>query len=146
MKEVNALIDSSMSEKTYYFSYSSGIKNRNKTKNREMLREPKKMSDIAVGFDLDVDSNMTYTEDPISVKERPRQEVTIKDRVFAFFKVLFNLVSINNKVFYENQHHIKCPAGYLNNLLNSNMNNAMSLDYANKDITDDSDFILPRWT
>ena len=146
MKDVNALIDSSMSEKTYYFSYSSGIKNRNKTKNREMLKEPKKLSDIALGFDLDVERNMTYTEDPISVKERPRRQVSIIDRVFAFFKVLFNVVSINNKVFYENQHHIKCPAGYLNNLLNSNMNNVMSLDYANKDITDDSDFILPRWT
>jgi len=42
--------------------------------------------------------------------------------------------------------HIRCPADHLNNILNPNMNNANAIDWANKDITDDSDMILPRWT
>ena len=61
-------------------------------------------------------------------------------------KVLGNFVSINNKVFFENQTLLRCPADYLNNCLNPKMNNLEGLDYANKDLTDDSDMILPRWT
>jgi hypothetical protein len=38
------------------------------------------------------------------------------------------------------------PADFLNNLLNPKMNNLMAIDYANKDITYESDMILSRWT
>lgn len=41
MKDVNSLISSAMSDKTYYFSYAAGVRNVNKCKEREILKEPK---------------------------------------------------------------------------------------------------------
>ena len=68
------------------------------------------------------------------------------ERFLAGVKLLANFVSINNKVFYENCLYIKPPSEYLNNLHSSSMNNVMALDYAVKDLTHDSDYILPRWS
>jgi len=61
-------------------------------------------------------------------------------------KVLGNFVSVHNKVFFESQTHLRPPATFLNNLINSKMNNIEAIDYANKDWIEDSDYILPRWT
>lgn len=55
MKEINAKIILGMSDKTYYFSYASGIKNKNKMKQRELFNEPKHISKMSIGFDLDID-------------------------------------------------------------------------------------------
>ena len=55
MKETNSKINSSMSSSTYYFSYAAGIKNKTKMKAREILSEPKRLSKIGMGFDLDID-------------------------------------------------------------------------------------------
>ena len=62
MKEVNSLINSAISDKTYYFSYAAGIRNVNKTKQREILKEPKRVSRMTTGFDIDVFDNMQFTE------------------------------------------------------------------------------------
>jgi hypothetical protein len=34
----------------------------------------------------------------------------------------------------------------LNNLINPNMNNVTSIDYAQRDFIDDTDFMIPRYT
>ena len=44
-----------MSDQTYYFSYAEGIRKRNKCKQREMLKEPKRISNSVMGFDINVD-------------------------------------------------------------------------------------------
>lgn len=68
------------------------------------------------------------------------------DRILTTTKYLANVVSINNKVFFENCLHVRCPADYINNIKNPNMNNVTAIDYANKDLCHDSDYILPRWS
>ncbi len=41
MKDVNAKINSAMTDQTYYFAFSAGIKNQTKMKAREVFKEPK---------------------------------------------------------------------------------------------------------
>eukprot|EP00347_Sterkiella_histriomuscorum_P020360 403338107 len=146
MKDINSRISEGMSSSTYYFTYAAGIRNKKKTKQREVLQEPKQLSKIAMGFDLDIDHHMKFNEHHDKIPKRLRESPGFIERIITMFKVLSNIVSINNKVFYENLTILQCPAKYLNNILNPNMNNTQSFDYANKDLTDDSDMILPRWT
>lgn len=70
MKDINAKINSSMSENTYYFSYAAGVKNINIKKKREMLLEPSKLSNKGMGFDLDVESNLQFTQKSSKTKRR----------------------------------------------------------------------------
>lgn len=147
MKDINAKINSAMSSSTYYFSYAAGVKNKNFAKKRETLLEPQRTSSKAMGFDLEIENNLSFTEEAKRTKQRPEGEgVGIVDRVMMTLKVLSNVVSINNKTFFENFTLLRCPAQYLNNLFNPKMNNIESLDYAQKDLTHDSDMILSRWT
>lgn len=62
MKETNTKINSSMNNNTYYFSYAAGIKNKNKMKARELLHEPKRISKLGLGFDLDIDQYLDFSE------------------------------------------------------------------------------------
>ncbi len=55
MKDSNVLVNSGISNKTYYFSYAAGVKDKNIMKARERLREPSKTSELSAGFDLNVD-------------------------------------------------------------------------------------------
>lgn len=68
------------------------------------------------------------------------------ERLLMALKVAGNFVSVNNKVFYENQLHIPPPASFLDNLLNPNMNNINEFDYTNTDISQESDYVLSRWS
>lgn len=102
MKDANAKISSAMSDQTYYFSYAAGIKNKNKSKQREVFNEPRQLSKMSVGFDIDVDLNMKMCENPVKVPRRPKESPGFIERIFTMIKVLTNVVSINNKVFYEN--------------------------------------------
>jgi len=62
-----------------------------------------------------------------------------------FFKVVTNPVTLycrlwsDSFTFYE-------PVEHLSNLKNSSMNNLSAIDYANRDLTEDSDGVLPKWT
>ena len=60
------------------------------------------------------------------------------------FKVLCNLLSIIEKIYFENFHHLNLGIEYLNNRLNPRMNNLLAIDYAVRDWIDDTDLILPR--
>ena len=51
--EINAKAARGMNQSTYYFSYAEGIRKRNVMKQREMLREPAKISRSSIGFDLE---------------------------------------------------------------------------------------------
>jgi len=50
------------------------------------------------------------------------------------------------KAVFENFLHLKPPGDYLDNIKNPNMNNITSIDYTVKDLTFDSDLVLPRWS
>jgi hypothetical protein len=77
--------------------------------------------------------------------KKPKNGISILDRWLTTLKISHNPVSVCMKTFSENLLHLPPPADHLNNLLNPNMNNIMSIDYTNKDLTHDSDMILPRW-
>ena len=57
---------------------------------------------MSMGFDIDVESNMKYSENIEKIPRRPTDSPSWYERIMMMFKVLFNVVSINNKVFFEN--------------------------------------------
>lgn len=60
------------------------------------------------------------------------------------FKVLGNLLSIVEKISFDQMSHLNIGIDYLNNRLNANMNNLTSIDFAVRDWIDDTDLILSR--
>lgn len=60
MKDLNALFE--VCDSTYYFSLAAAVPAKNKMKQREILSEPKRLSSMGAGFDLDVDRNLYFTE------------------------------------------------------------------------------------
>ncbi len=60
--DINAKIALGMSKSTYYISYAEGIRKRNRCKQRDILKEPKKLSNISTGFDLDTEIHLKYHE------------------------------------------------------------------------------------
>ena len=71
--------------------------------------------------------------------------MTSWDRIYMFFRWIFNPLSIYHKLFLQNFTSFKQPK-YLNNLFNPNMNNLTALDYQNQHHVDDNDGILSRWS
>ena len=61
-------------------------------------------------------------------------------------KIAANAVSVTVKSHFNDQLHLRPPADHLDNAKFPNMNNIMSIDYANKDQTHDIDMILARWS
>lgn len=55
-----------------------------------------------------------------------------------------NILSINQKLHYDNMHGIKWNINWLDNRINPMMNNLMSIDHATRDYIDDTDYLLPR--
>ena len=143
--DINAKAVEGMSSSTYYFSYSEGIRKRNRCKQREALREPSKSSRSGVGFDLDCVINLKYHGSPNEIANKPRVPTTPYERLLANIKLAISVVSFVLKYLFENLLHLPPPAEHLNNLLNSKMNNLTAIDYANKDLTHDGDQVLPRW-
>ena len=79
------------------------------------------------------------------IKGGARQRLGTWDRIYSFFRCLLNPLSVYHKLFLPNFLHYQQPK-YLNNLFNPNMNNVVSIDYANYDQTRDNDGVLSRWT
>ena len=75
---------------------------------------------------------------------KPKSKLTKWEWFGSFLKTFSNVISVWDKLFLSNYTDYKPPA-HLNHLFNPNMNNVMSIDYSNKDITE-SDGVLPRWT
>jgi hypothetical protein len=63
---------SDLCDKTYYFSYAEGIRKRNITKKREIFNEPKKLSNSAIGFNLDISHDLKYSELSQGIKQKPK--------------------------------------------------------------------------
>lgn len=61
-------------------------------------------------------------------------------------KLLTNILSILIKTHYDAiRTGIDYGIAHLDNRLNKNMNNLMSIDFANRDNVDDTDYLLPRF-
>ena len=67
------------------------------------------------------------------------------NRIYSFFRCLFNPLSVYHKLYLPNFMSYKQPK-YLDNLFNPNMNNAVALDYANYFNTLDNDGVISRYT
>ena len=87
---------------------------------------------MALGFDSDVIRNLRLLGQVRKFKRGAKQIMGTWDRVYSFFRQLFNPLSIYHKLFLPNFTNYRPPI-YLNNLFNPNMNNATSIDFANYD-------------
>ena len=132
-------------ESTYYFSYTTGERNRTRaTALEEVLKEPQKSTEIMLGFDSDLVQNLKLfgsTRKP----GNQRKPLTIFDRIGAYAKGVYNPVSIWNKAYMQNNLDYATKPS-LNNLFNPNMNNIEAIDYSNKSQQNDSDGVIPRWS
>ena len=116
-------------------------------KQREILKEPKQSANYGAGFDLDVSQHVLFHKDSRSVPGKSRTHGTSLFEMFLVnSKLCYNVVALTMKCFFENLTDFRPPADFLDNLMNSDMNNVTAIDYANKDFTHDSEQILARWT
>lgn len=60
--------------------------------------------------------------------ERPEKELTQKEYILAFIKIVTNPLSMMNKYFADNFSYGTPPA-HLNNIINSDMNNVTAIDF-----------------
>jgi hypothetical protein len=70
--------------------------------------------------------------------------ITFFEKLRVNIKICCNILSLNQKLHYDNQHGIKLNINWLDNRLNPMMNNLMSIDHATRDYIDDTDYLLPR--
>ena len=61
-----------------------------------------------------------------------------------FLKFSTNLISITHKLEVDNHWGVDILVKELNSRLNPNMNDLMAIDYAIRDLIDDTDYMLPR--
>jgi len=54
------------------------------------------------------------------------------------------ILSLNQKLHFDNMHGTNLGLPHLDNRLNQNMNNLMAIDHANRDWIDDTDSLVPR--
>ncbi len=66
MKNTNAKLG--VCDKTYYFTYAAGIRERNRMKKREMLTEVSQASKRSLGYDIDSFENLKYSDQVETVK------------------------------------------------------------------------------
>lgn len=100
---------------------------------------------MALGFDSDIIQNLKLVGSIRKIKNQGKQRLESWDRVYAFFRCLFNPLSVTTKLFNPNFTRYIQPK-YLDNLFNPEMNNVTAIDYANYDSTIESDGVLSRWT
>jgi len=129
-------------DNTFYFSISTALRGNRKTKAKEILREPKKLTDRALGFDLDVDLHITFNQSHRKA-ERKVEPISYINRVCAYVKLSTNFLSFFTSNMYQNYHDFLPPASHLDNL-KVDSNSLFAIDYANKDWTHDHDSILTR--
>lgn len=66
------------------------------------------------------------------------------ESIQSFFKVALNILSLNQITHYDMMYGNDFGLNHLNNRNNKEMNNLMSIDFAMRDIVDDSDTLVPR--
>jgi hypothetical protein len=129
---------------TYYFSYSSGERKRKFMKQREVLKEPRKTVDMAVGFELDALRNLRLTGSIRRERNQGKMILTFKERLYAFFKCVSNPLSLLHKAFLPDCDFR--PPKRLDNLFNPNMNNIDAIDYQKFDFCGENDGVLMRYS
>lgn len=119
-------------ESTYYFSISSGEKKQRFLNCKEYQTEPEKTTKMALGFDGDVIQNLKLFGSTRKMPNRGKERLGSWNRIYAFFRCLFNPLSVYHKLYLPNFLSYK-PPKYLDNLFNPGMNNVTALDYQNYD-------------
>lgn len=130
---------------TYYFAMSSGYRKNNRTKQRELFKEPVKLGCSGLGFDSEVRSHLAYKNTTKKIERRDgRNPVTFWENLESWGKTLGNLLNIFSKASAEIQNRQKPWVKHLSLNDNPNMNNVDSIDFAIRDWIEDTDFLLPR--
>ena len=127
---------------TYYFAITSSERQRVQRPRFEIIEEPEISSYKAQGFDTDIADNLHINGK--AHKGPQRFKGTLKQYLWTIYTQLKNPAGIYAKLFLNSFTDYRPPA-HLNNLFNSNMNDLMAIDYANREVTD-CDGILPRWS
>ena len=73
-----------------------------------------------------------------------KNPINLYESLSYAIKILANPININQKTHTDNHQFIKFNLPHLDNRIKTNMNNIMSIDYANRDWTCDTDMLLPR--
>ena len=89
------------SDETYYFAISTGERNKQREKAREVFKEPMKISSFSLGFDDDVTQSIKFRADVAPLKRRKRQ-ITIKEKVEVNLKHLLNSLDLIQKLHTDN--------------------------------------------
>lgn len=132
------------SDETYYFAISTGERNKQREKAREVFKEPMKISSFSLGFDDDVTQSIKLRADVTPLKRRKRQ-ISLKEKVEVNVKHSLNLLDLIQKLHTDNQSGMKIGGiEHLSNFKNSDMNNLMKIDFAVRDWIDDTDSMIPR--
>ncbi|CDW88607.1 small nuclear ribonucleoprotein [Stylonychia lemnae] len=132
-------------DNTYYFSITCNVKGGIRQKFKEVLHEPKRSSNMGLGFDLEVDSHINYTLKHTKYPKR-KSKLNWLWRKLMHLKIALNPIALHQVIFLENQYEFKPPKENMNNALNPKMNNAEAIDYLNKDWISNHDILLPRYS
>lgn len=132
---------------TFYFAHSTGERKRIKEKQRETWKEPSKLSRSVVGFDSGLSQDLKFRNNTKRLKRRDKKnQGTVIDHCKTVFKLIMNILSINQKLHFGDMHGTKWDFPHLDNRLNPNMNNVTSIDHVSRDLIDDTDYLLSRNT
>jgi hypothetical protein len=74
-------------DKTYYFSITNGFADKERTKGRDLWKTDKKISKISTGFELDVSTEISFSQKRATANSWWRR---LKLGFLKFFKYLFN--------------------------------------------------------
>ena len=87
---------------TYYFSHATGERKKQREKAREVMNEPRKLIENSIGFKFDVSQDLKYRGSIKKLTRRdPKNQITVLENIQMMFKVLGNLLSITEKVYFD---------------------------------------------
>ena len=67
------------------------------------------------------------------------------DTVRTTMKMILNPLNWINKTHFNSNESINMKIKQFDNIKNRSLNNVMSLDFAIRELQDDTDYVLPRW-
>ena len=133
---------------TYYFAMSAGMCLKNKTKSREMLCEPLKIIDCTLGFNIDANRNVKFTNQCTKMQKRTYTLLSSTYMSFqwalrstSFISSFFNSICI---VIWPSVCGHDFDIEHLDNRQNGHMNDLISIDFAKRDWLEDHDQVLAR--
>ena len=133
-------------ECTYYFSMATGNRNKQIEKRRDFFREPEMVMQNCAGFDIGTRQNLKYRNSLGQLRRRAkRHHISAYDRLIGNVKLLADILSTCNKTQYQTRIDYDLNIKHWNNRRSQDRNNLLATDFAIRDHTDDTDYLISRW-